>query len=125
MSWDDKRPMSPHLQVYKLPLTANLSILHRGTGAILFIGLILMVCILTAGASGYESWQSMHGFLSSWFGKLILFGLTFSLYYHFCNGVRHLFWDIGQGLDLESAHKSGKAVIVTSITLTLFTWLIA
>lgn len=124
MSWDDERPMSPHLQVYKLPLTANLSILHRGTGAALFVGLILMVWVLAAGAAGPESWQSMHGFLSSWFGKLVLFGFTFSLYYHLCNGIRHLFWDIGKGLDLEDARKSGKLVIVASVILTLMTWLI-
>jgi len=125
MSWDDERPMSPHLQVYKLPLTANLSILHRGTGTVLFVGLILMVWVLAAGAAGSESWQSMHGFLSSWFGKLVLFGFTFSLYYHLCNGIRHLFWDIGKGLDLEDARKSGKLVIVASAILTLMTWLIA
>lgn len=125
MSWDDKRPMSPHLQVYKLPLTAKLSILHRATGAALFIGLILMVWVLAAGASGATAWQSMHSFLSSWFGKLVLFGFTFSLYYHFCNGIRHLFWDIGKGLDLEDAHKSGIAVIIASIILTVLTWLIA
>ncbi len=125
MSWNDKRPMSPHLQVYKLPLTANLSILHRGTGVVLFIGLILMVWVLVAAANGAESWQGMHGFLSSWFGKLVLFGFTFSLYYHFCNGIRHLFWDIGKGLDLEDALKSGKIVIVASVILTVLTWLIA
>jgi succinate dehydrogenase / fumarate reductase cytochrome b subunit len=125
MSWDDKRPMSPHLQVYKLPLTAKLSILHRGTGAALFMGLILMVWVLVAGASGTASWQTMHSFLSSWFGKLVLFGFTFSLYYHFCNGIRHLFWDIGKGLDLNDARTSGKIVIIASIILTLLTWLIA
>ncbi len=124
MSWDDKRPMSPHLQVYKLPLTAKLSILHRATGGVLFMGLLLMVWVLAAGASGATAWQSMHGFLSSWFGKLTLFGFTFSLYYHFCNGIRHLFWDIGKGLDLEGAHKSGIAVLAAAIILTVLTWLI-
>ena len=125
MSWDDKRPMSPHLQVYKLPLTAKLSILHRGTGAALFIGLILMVLILVAAAAGAESWQGMHRFLTSWLGKLILFGFTFSLYYHLCNGIRHLFWDIGKGLDLDDARRSAKAVIIATLILTLLTWLIA
>ena len=125
MSWDDKRPMSPHLQVYKLPLTAKLSILHRGTGAALFIGLILMVLVLAAAAAGAESWQSMHRFLTSWLGKLILFGFTFSLYYHLCNGIRHLFWDIGKGLDLDDARRSAKAVIIATLILTLLTWLIA
>jgi len=125
MSWNDKRPMSPHLQVYKLPLTAKLSILHRGTGAVLFIGLLLMVWVLVAAAMGATSWHSMHSFLSSWFGKLVLFGFTFSLYYHFCNGIRHLFWDMGKGFELTSSPKSGIAVIFTSLLLTVVTWLIA
>lgn len=125
MAWDDKRPMSPHLQVYDLPITAKLSILHRGTGAVLFIGLILMVWVLAAAAGGSESWQGMHGILSSWFGKLVLFGFTFSLYYHFCNGIRHLFWDIGKGLALKDAEKSGIVVLAATVFLTLFTWLIA
>lgn len=125
MSWEDNRPMSPHLQVYDLPLTGKLSIFHRATGVVLFIGLILMMLVLAAAAGGPESWQSMHGFLSSWFGKLILFGFTFSLYYHFCNGIRHLFWDIGKGLELIEAQKTGKVVIAASIVLTLLTWLIA
>ena len=117
--------MSPHLQVYKLPFTAKLSIMHRGTGVALFIGLILMVLVLAAGAAGATSWHGMHSFLSSWFGKLVLFGFTFSLYYHFCNGIRHLFWDMGKGLDLEDAHKSGKAVIIAAIILTVLTWTLA
>ncbi len=125
MSWDEKRPMSPHLQVYDLPLTAKLSILHRVTGAVLFAGLILMVWVLAAAAGGADSWQSMHGFLSSWIGKLILLGFTFSLYYHFCNGIRHLLWDIGKGFELKDAERNGKIVIGASVALTLLTWLIA
>ncbi len=124
MSWDDKRPMSPHLQIYDLPLTAKLSILHRATGAILFIGLILMVWVLAVAANGAESWESMHEFLSSWFGKGILFGFTFSLYYHLSNGIRHLLWDIDTGLTLESTKKSNLIVLTTTILLTLLTWLI-
>ena len=101
MSWDDKRPMSPHIQIYKMPITAKLSILHRGTGVALFMGLLLMVWVLTAAAGGVDSWQTMHSFLSSWFGKFVLFGFSFSVYYHLCNGIRHLMWDMGKGLSLE------------------------
>ena len=124
MAWNDPRPMSPHLQVYKLPLTAKLSILHRITGAVLFTGLILMILVLLSAANGADSWQNMHAFLSSIFGKFVLFGFTFSLYYHLCNGIRHLFWDIGRGLDLVDANKSGIAVIAISVFLTLLTWII-
>ena len=125
MAWDDKRPMSPHLQVYKLPFTAKLSILHRATGAALFAGLLLIVLALISAVLGERSWEIMHGFLASWFGKIILFGFTLSLYYHLCNGIRHLFWDIGKGFEMEQANKSGVAVIVVSIVLTLMTWFIA
>ncbi|MEE9326315.1 MAG: succinate dehydrogenase, cytochrome b556 subunit [Cocleimonas sp.] len=125
MSWDDKRPLSPHLQIYKLPFTAKLSILHRGTGGALFFGLILMVAVLLSASIGGRMWQIMQAFLSSWLGYLILFGFTFSLYYHLCNGIRHLFWDIGKGLDLKQANRSGLAVIVVSIGLTIISWLIA
>lgn len=125
MAWNDKRPMSPHLQIYKLPLTAQLSVLHRGTGAALSFGAILMVWVLAAAAGGEDSYSSMQGFLTSWFGHLVLFGFTFALYYHFCNGIRHLMWDIGKGLDLESSAKSAKMVIVGSAVLTVLTWLVA
>ena len=125
MAWNDPRPMSPHLQIYKLPFTAKLSIMHRGTGVALFAGLILMVFVLLSIAGGPESWASMQGFLSSFFGKFILFGFTFCLYYHMCNGIRHLFWDIGMGLELEDAKKSGLGVITASVFLTLITWIIA
>ena len=125
MAWNDPRPMSPHLQIYKLPFTAKLSILHRGTGAVLFAGLILMVLVLLSIAGGAESWASMQSFLSSFIGKFILFGFTFCIYYHMCNGIRHLFWDIGMGLDLEDSKKSGLGVIAASVFLTLLTWIIA
>ena len=125
MAWTDKRPMSPHLQIYRMPITAVLSVLHRGTGAMLFLGLLLMIAVLVAAANGLESWQTMHGFLSSWFGRLILFGFTFSLYYHFCNGIRHLLWDIGKGLSVAQVHRSAWVVLGASVILTLLTWIIA
>jgi succinate dehydrogenase / fumarate reductase cytochrome b subunit len=125
MSWDDKRPLSPHLQIYKLPLSAKLSILHRGTGGALFFGLILMVTVLLSISVGGKLWQVMQTFLSSWFGYLILIGFTFSLYYHLFNGIRHLFWDIGKGLELKQANQTGIAVLVASIGLTIITWLVS
>lgn len=125
MPWNDERPMSPHLQVYKLPLTAKLSILHRGTGAILFFGFILLSILLVLAMSGVESWSYAQAFLSSWLGYLVLLGFSFSLYYHLCNGIRHLFWDIGCGFSPEQTQKSGIYVIVGAIVLTLLTWLVA
>ncbi len=125
MSWNDKRPMSPHLQIYKLPITAKLSILHRGTGVVLTIGLILLAIIVASIASGESAWASIRWLVSSWFGYLVLIGFTASLYYHFCNGIRHLFWDAGKGLDLKTAEKSATLVLIASVVLTALTWGIA
>jgi len=125
MSWNDKRPMSPHLQIYKLPITAKLSVLHRGTGGVLTIGLILLAIVLASAASGESAWASMNWWLSSWLGYIVLIGFTASLYYHFCNGIRHLFWDAGKGLDLKSAEKSATLVLIATVVLTVFTWVIA
>ncbi|PWQ94052.1 succinate dehydrogenase, cytochrome b556 subunit [Leucothrix pacifica] len=125
MSKNDSRPLSPHLQIYDLPMTAKLSVLHRGTGAALSAGMILLVIALVAAANGESSWNSMQGFLSSWFGYLVLFGFTATLYYHFCNGIRHLMWDMGKGLELSEVEKSGKVVMVATAVLTCVTWVIA
>ncbi len=125
MSWNDQRPMSPHLQVYKLPLTARLSILHRATGVVLFIGLLFMIVGMALAAQGAESWQLLQSFLSSNMGRLLLLAVIFSLYYHLCNGIRHLFWDIGKGLTLKAAQRSGVVVIVMSVMLTLMTWFLS
>jgi succinate dehydrogenase / fumarate reductase cytochrome b subunit len=121
---DDRRPVSPHLQVYDLPLAAKLSIFHRATGLILFIGMLMMVAVLLASTSA-NSWNTMHSLLSSMPGKLVLFGLTFSLYYHFCTGIRHLLWDMGMGFSLTQTDLSNRIILIVSVVLTLMTWLIA
>ena len=125
MAWNDKRPMSPHLQIYDLPMTAKLSVLHRGTGAVLALGMLLLVISLAVAAGGESGWGSYQGVLFGWLGKLVLFGFTFALYYHFCNGLRHMWWDLGRGLDLSHAAASGKLVLGASAGLTVVTWLIA
>lgn len=125
MAWNDKRPMSPHLQIYKLPLTALVSISHRATGVINSVGALFLVLVLARAAGGEESFAFASGLLSSWFGYLVLFGFTFALYFHFCNGVRHLLWDVGIGLDLEDAVKSAPMVFIGAAVLTVITWIVA
>ena len=118
------RPLSPHLQVYKPQLTSILSILHRGTGIVLSIGSIFLVSwilVLTLGESTYQIYSQL---VNNWFGKLVIFGFTFGLFYHLSNGIRHLFWDAGYGYDLKDAYITGFAVIFSSLSLTLITWLI-
>ena len=124
MAWNDQRPMSPHLQIYRLPLTALLSILHRATGAALFLAMLIMVAVLLALASGEQYWMLVQSFLSSWFGIVLLIGMTFSLYYHLCNGIRHMFWDMGLAMEKKSLTMSGFLVLFSSVFLTLITWLI-
>lgn len=125
MAWNDKRPMSPHLQIYDLPMTAKLSVLHRGTGAALMAGMLLLVITLAVAASGKDSWDAYQGLLFGWLGQLVLLGFTFALYYHFCNGIRHMWWDLGRGLDLSDTAKSGKVVLGVSVAMTVVTWLLA
>lgn len=125
MSKNDNRPLSPHLGIYDLPMTAKLSVLHRGTGAALTAGLILLVIALAAAAGGESSWNTMQGLLSSWFGYLVLFGFTATLYYHFCNGIRHLMWDMGKGLEKADQQQWGTVVLAATGALTCLTWFIA
>ena len=116
-----KRPLSPHLQVYKPQLTSVLSITHRGTGVFLSFGALMLSCWLVAIASGEQAFNIIQAHINAWYGKILLMAFVFSLYYHLCNGIRHLFWDAGKGLEISSTYKSGYAVIAVSITLTLMT----
>ncbi len=125
MAWNDKRPMSPHLQIYKLPLTALLSITHRITGVGLTIGALFLTWVLYMAASGPDSFATAQSLMSSWFGYLVLFAFTAAFYFHLCTGIRHLFGDMGHGLELESTDKSNKAVLAAALALTLLTWLVA
>lgn len=125
MDWNDKRPLSPHLQHYKLPLTAYLSITHRATGVINSLAIVLLVLLIASASGTPESYAFMSGIANSWFGKLVLFGFTLSLYYHMCNGIRHLFWDVGRGLDLDTAKKSGNVCVIAAGVLSVITWMVA
>jgi succinate dehydrogenase / fumarate reductase cytochrome b subunit len=121
----DNRPLSPDLQIYRPQLTSVLSITHRLTGIALSIGSPLLVCWLIAAAAGPPAYATLHGFLASWLGLLLLLGWTFSFFFHLCNGIRHLFWDAGYGFDLQTIYASGWAVVAISIGLTLSAWVIS
>ena len=118
------RPLSPHLQVYRPQLTSSLSILHRITGVGLALGTLLLVYWLAAAAGGPESFESAQGFFGSFFGQLILFAWSIALFYHLCNGIRHLFWDAGLGFELPEVYRSGWVVVGATGVLTLLTWII-
>ena len=113
------RPLSPHLQIYKPQLTSMLSISHRLTGVALGLGTLFLVWWLIAAATGDAAFATAQAFFGSWLGLLMLFGWTFSFFFHLCNGVRHLMWDTGYGLDLPTAYTTGWAVLAASGLLTL------
>jgi len=121
----DKRPLSPHLQIYRPQLTSVLSITHRATGVALAIGTLVLVYWLVAAAAGPEAYEHAQGVLGSMLGQLFLFLWTWALYYHLGNGIRHLAWDAGYGFELDAAYKSGRLVVAASLVLTFLTWLIA
>lgn len=117
------RPLSPHLQIYKPQMTSVLSILHRGTGIALTVGTVMLVYWLVALASGPDAYASAQRCLGSWLCQLFLFGWSIALFYHLCNGIRHLFWDAGKGYDMARAEASGRAVLIATALLTLLTWI--
>ena len=116
-----ERPLSPHLQVYRPQMTSMLSIMHRGTGVFLALGTPLLVYWLVKLAAGPLAYAELQQSLSHWFPQLILVGWSFALFYHLANGIRHLFWDIGKGFEMESLKKSGYAVLASAIVLTSVT----
>jgi succinate dehydrogenase / fumarate reductase cytochrome b subunit len=117
------RPLSPHLQIYRWQLTSVLSILHRFAGVALSLGAILLVWWLVAAASGPAAYDRVAGFLGSWIGCLLLLGWTAALFYHLCNGIRHLVWDTGHALDLKSTYRGGWLVVAASAALTAVAWI--
>ena len=117
------RPLSPHLQVYQPQLTSVLSISHRVTGVALSAGTLLLVYWLIAAASGPESFARAQGFIGSWFGYLLLFAWSISLFYHLCNGIRHLMWDVGYGMEIPAVYASGWAVVIATAVLTAVAWI--
>jgi len=114
----NQRPLSPHLGVYKFMYTMSLSILHRITGCAAAVGFLLFVWWLMALASGPAAYASAMSALGSPLAKLLLVGFTFSFVYHFCNGIRHLVWDTGRGLERAQARRSGAVVVVAALLLT-------
>jgi len=127
MSAANKRPLSPFMigPYYKPQMTSILSITHRITGAALVAGTLFLVYWLVWAARGPGFYESAQSVLGSMLGQLMLFLWTWALFYHFANGIRHLFWDAGYGFELEQATKSGWWVVWSSIILTFLCWLIA
>ena len=125
MNRSDPRPLSPHLMHYKLPLTAWLSISHRATGVVNSLAIVLLVIVLASAAGSPEGYGFAAALVDSWFGKIVLFGFTLTLYYHLCNGIRHLFWDVGRGFEVATAMRSAYVCLGAAAALSVITWIVA
>jgi len=122
---DSNNPLSPHLQIYRWQISSLLSIVHRISGVINLLALILIffwLMLLSFGESNYELFLLI---INSFFGKFILIGFTWSMSFHLLSGVRHLVWDLGYGFEIKTANISGAIVIISSLILTIIFWLLA
>jgi len=119
-----ERPLSPHLQIYRWPLPMAMSILHRMTGAGLYVGTLLMAWWLIAASLGPNAYGKFGAFINSFFGRLILFGYTFALIHHMLGGIRHLIWDTGYGFDPSEREWLSLATAVGSVGLTILIWVV-
>ncbi len=120
---NSQRPMSPHLFIYRWPMTMTVSILHRVTGMTLSVGLVVFVAWLLAAAAGPDAYAQFAAVLGSVPGRIFLVLWTATLFFHLANGVRHLFWDLGMGFEIPQANATGWTVIASTFVLTLAYWL--
>ena len=109
------RPLSPHLSVYRFAYTMTLSILHRASGVLLSFGLLLLVGRIMALAQGSEAYSGFLRVAASWPVKLAMALLLVAFTYHFANGIRHLVWDMGKGLERHQARASARVVILFTL----------
>ena len=119
------RPLSPHIGIYRWQWTMALSILHRLTGISLVIGTVAFAWWIISAAAGGEHYATSQWFWGTIVGRLMLFGWTLCLFYHLCNGIRHLIWDAGGALELGPAKASGILALLAALALTAVAWVVA
>ncbi len=117
------RPLSPHLTIYRWPISMTLSILHRLTGVALSGGLVILTIWLLTLSYGATAYEPVAALLGTLFGKLLLVAFSYAFFFHFCNGIRHLFWDIGKGFEMRQVVASAWSVVIASLALTLLFWM--
>jgi len=121
---EDRRPLSPHLQVYRPTLTMMMSIAHRITGVVLYVGSLLLAWFLVATSTSADAFATISGVLDSMIGRLILLGFTWALYHHLLGGIRHIVWDTGRGLEPREREEFAKATLIGGLVLTILTWIL-
>lgn len=110
-----QRPLSPHISIYRFAYTMALSILHRATGVAMSAGLVLLIAWLVALASGPEDYAAFSGFAGTWLVRVVIGLLIVSFSFHLANGIRHLCWDLGWGLERQQARRSARIVVVAVV----------
>ncbi len=116
------RPLSPHLSIYRWPVTMTVSILHRMTGVAMSVGFIVLTGWLIGAAIGVETYAAMVSYLDTLVGWLLLVGWSIAFFFHLSNGVRHLVWDTGRGFEKSQANASAWFVLILSVFLTALFW---
>ncbi|PWK76201.1 succinate dehydrogenase subunit C [Aminobacter sp. AP02] len=116
--------MSPHLTIYRPPITMTTSILHRITGGALYFGTLLVAWWLIAAATSQHYFEFVSWVFGTWIGQLVLLGYTWALMLHMLGGIRHLVWDTGAGLEKHTASKVAWTSLVTSVVLTALVWIV-
>jgi succinate dehydrogenase / fumarate reductase cytochrome b subunit len=122
---NSERPLSPHLSIYRWPITMVLSILHRASGIAMSAGLIVLVAWLFDAASGPDAYAVFLAIMDTAIGRLALIAWSLAFFYHLSNGIRHLVWDTGRGFEKVDANRSSWLVLLATIALTALFWWVA
>ena len=120
-----RRPLSPHLQIYRPMLTMMMSIMHRITGTALYAGTLLLAWWLIAAATDARAFDTANMVLTSWFGRIVLLGFTWALFHHLFGGIRHFIWDTGRGMEHPEREYLAQATLVGGFVATVVVWVIA
>ena len=121
---DSNNPLSPHLQIYRWQISSLISITHRITGILNFLGLIFISVWISSAGISENLFEYFLIFLKSFIREFFLIGFTWSISYHLLSGIRHLFWDLGYGYEIKTANFSGILVILGSLVLTIILWVV-
>ena len=117
-----ERPLSPHISIYRWPITMMLSILHRGTGLAMAAGFLVLAVWLASAAAGAAEYGEFAVLMSTTIGQLLLIGWSFAFFYHLANGIRHLVWDTGRGFEKSQANSSAWIVLAAATVATILLW---
>ena len=121
---ENKKPLSPHIQIYRWHISSLVSISHRITGIINIIAITLICLWASLLLLGENNYEMINSFLSSQVGKFIILALTWSFSFQILSEIRHFIMDLGYGFELKTTRITGILVIFGSVTLTVILYLI-